>query len=115
MEMSSSYNTNITTQPVISHLDEPKKTDLNPHKNSCEKFCTCNSTAKRCPTNCGEFGDHFILDREFGGSYRSFSFWSCICFPVSLIRNSMYFGPCTVYNVCRNMCAQNSDSKNYLC
>jgi hypothetical protein len=116
MSVSTTY---ITTQPTISYLDEPskrsKKNELNPHKNACEKFCTCDSTAERCPTNCSEFGDTFILDREFGGSHRSFSFYSCICFPVTLPTNTLFCGTCTLYNVSRNHCAKNKESKNYLC
>jgi hypothetical protein len=114
MEMSS-YNNIIKNEPVISYLDEPKNENINPHKNSCEKCCTCNSTADRCPVNCSEFGDLFILDREFGGSYRSFSFCSLICLPVTLPTNSLLCGPCALYNIFRNKCANNSDSINYLC
>ena len=115
MEMSYSYNTIISKQPVISHLDEPKKTDINPHKNSCEKFCTCNSTANRYPINCQEFGNTFMLDRNFYNDAREFSCYSFLCFPVTLPTNSLLCGPCALYNVCRNKCANNSESKNYLC
>jgi hypothetical protein len=115
--MSSSYaNSNIiTTQPIISHIDEPKKKNINSHKNSCEKCCTCNSTADRCPINCTEFGNLFMLDREFYSNKREFNICSCICFPVTITANSLFCGPCTIYNVCRNKCANNSKSKNYLC
>ncbi len=122
--MNSSSNhitTPITTQPVVSYLDESSKkkivNDINPHKNSCEKCITCNSTADRCPINCYEFGRTFVLDedRPAGGSYATFSFYSCCCLPVTIPLNSLFCGPCTIYNLLRNKCDDNKDDKNYLC
>lgn len=116
--MNSSSNP-ITTQPVFSHQDKTYKkscTDINPHKNSCEKFCTCNSTAERCPVNCTEFGNQFKLyqDKSYNGS-RKFGLYSCCCFPVTLPVNTLFCGSCTLYNVCRNKCDNNKEDKNYLC
>ncbi len=114
--MSSSYADSniIKTQPVISYLDEIKK-DINPHKNSCEKCCTCDSTGERCPTTCQKFGDLFILDRDFNSDTPQFSCYSFLCLPATLFANSIFYGSCTIYNVCRNKCANNEKSKNYLC
>ena len=110
----------ITTQPVFSHLDKPQPSKppntINSHKNSCEKCVTCNSTAEKCPTTCSEFSNHFILndDNDYDGN-RNFGLYSCCCFPVTLPVNILICGPCTIYNICRNKCDNNEESKNYLC
>ena len=117
--MNSSYNKKtITTQPIVSHLDTTKTTkskinNINPHKNSCEKFCTCNSTGDRCPVNCQEFGKMFKLYEDNHG--REFGFYSCVCLPVTLPINTLMCGPCTLYNMCRNACDENKENKNYVC
>ncbi len=107
----------ITTQPVFSHQDQTSQiNDLNPHKNACEKCVTCNSTKDRWPVNCREFENTFKLsdDNSYHGA-RNFSFWSCCCLPITLPMNTLLCGPCTLYNVCRNKCDNNEESKNYLC
>jgi hypothetical protein len=108
----------ITTQPVFSHLDKTSKKlhTINSHKNSCEKCITCNSTAERCPTTCNEFGIMFMLyeDKADNGS-KQFGLYSYCCLPCTLTFNTLFCGSCVIYNVCRNKCANNKESKNYLC
>ena len=108
----------ITVQPVFSHLDKKSKFPhtINSHKNSCEKCITCNSTAERCPTTCNEFGKMFMLyeDKAYNGA-KQFGLYSCCCLPFTLTFNTLFCGSCTLYNVCRNMCKNNKESKNYLC
>ncbi len=107
----------ITAQPVISYLDKSSKnTEINSHKNSCEKCLTCNSTAERYPINCSQFFNLFKLqdDTDISG-YRNFGLYSCCCFPVTLPLFTVLCGPCTLYNVCRNKCGNNEESKSYLC
>lgn len=113
--MNSSYV--ITTQPVFSHQDKTSPVNnINSHKNSCEKFCTCNSTENRWPVNCDEFCDTFKLgDDNLSNGAKQFGFYSCCCLPFTLPLNSLLCGPCVLYNVCRNKCAHNEEDKNYLC
>lgn len=114
-------NNIISSQPIVSYLDKTTKQkndiNINPHKNACEKCCTCNSTAERCPINCSEFIDTLVVDedREFGGSYKSFGMYSCCCLPVSLPTSLIFCGSCTLYNIARNKCDNNDPYKNYVC
>lgn len=108
----------ITNQPIISYHDENlKQSAINAHKNSCEKWCTCNSTAERYPLNCTEFGNMLVMDmdRDVGTSYTTFGCYSCCCLPITLPLSSLLCGPCTLYNIARNKCAHNTEDKNYLC
>ncbi len=117
--MNSSSKTHISTQPIVSYLDKTSKKsniDINPHKNSCEKFCTCNSTTDKCPVNCSEFGNTFKLyeDKSDNGT-KKFGFYSFCCLPVTIVSNTLLCGPCVLYNLCRNKCDNNKESKNYIC
>ena len=110
----------ITTQPIVSYLDKDKtykssKNEVNHHKNSCEKCVTCNSTSERCPVKCSEFGDLFKLYEDNVNGSKKCGLYSSCCFPVTLIFNTLFCGSCTLYNVSRNKCANNKESKNYLC
>ncbi len=114
--MNSSSNV-ITVQPIVSYQDKTyKNTQINSHKNSCEKCVTCNSIAERYPINCDEFINTFKLrdDNNYSGS-KNFGFYSFCCLPVTLPINTLCCGPCALYNVCRNKCANNKENKNYLC
>ena len=111
----------ITTQPIISYLDKTSKNrDICPHKNSCEKCFTCNSTADRYPIDCDEFSDMFKLYEDRGnGGKKKFGLYSCCCFPITLPFITLCCGPCALYNICRNACndtkKDNNTKKNYLC
>jgi hypothetical protein len=111
----------ITAQPVISYMDKSSKktqinSQINSHKNSCEKYVTCNSTAHRYPVSCDEFLDMFKLrdDNDYSGS-NNFGMYSCCCFPVTLPFISICCGPCALYNICRNKCNDYEENKSYLC
>jgi hypothetical protein len=108
----------VTTQPepIISYLDKSSKDiEINSHKNGCEKWCTCNSTAERYPVNCSEFIDMFKLTDDHENGVKKFGLCSFICFPFTLPFNTIMCGPCALYNVMRNKCGNNEKSKNYLC
>ncbi len=114
MNKSSNFITNqpsYSNKDIISYLD--KSTTNNTHKTKCEQFCTCNSTANRCPVNCKEYCNTFKLYEDSHG--HSFGLYSCLCFPVTLPVNTILCGPCTLYNISRNKCNNNTESKNYLC
>ncbi len=99
----------IEQQPVFSHTDNSKLS----HKCACEKCITCNSTGNRCYVNSSEYISSFKIDTTDYG--REFSFWSCVCFPVVLVHHTLLCLPCTLYNIGRNGCKNDSDNKNYIC
>jgi hypothetical protein len=113
MSNSSALNTN---QPVIYYLEKSTiNNNNNTHKNKCEQFCTCNSTKdKNCPKDCDEFINGFNV-KCLASDDDIFDCFSCLCLPITLPINSIFFGPCAIYNALRNKCDNNKDSKNYLC
>ena len=99
-------HTNNTIYPVNS------TEYINSHKNNCEKCITCDSTGDMCPANCDDFCDRFNIN---GCDGNKDCFCSLMCFPTTLTINTLFCSSCTLYNICRNNCANNEESKNYLC